>query len=573
MSVFLTPNLQPFYAGTYFPPVRRYNMPAFKDVLFNLANAFREDREEIDRVGIQVLDHIKPAARAGPSGVSFTPQHLEIATKALLDSYDWNHGGWGEAPKFPQPMTIEFMLRRSLSDTPAREEILRLCNHAMHSMARGGMYDVVGGGFARYSVDNFWRVPHFEKMLYDNAQLALAYLHGYLITQEPRFRQVCEETLDFVLRELTHPQGGFYSSLDADSEGEEGKFYVWTQEEIAEALGPDFDFFKAAYGISTHGNWEGKTVLQRAIDDSTLAARFKLDAESVRQKLSQSHRKLLSIRNTRVRPGTDDKVLVMWNALMLSAFAQAGRHLGRPDYLDAASRNARFLLRNLYVDGRLLRSWREGQAKHNAYLEDHAAFIIGLLDLYQSDFNPEWFEMASRLAGEMIAHFSDPDGGFFDTRDDHEHLLVRPKDIQDNATPSGNAMACEALLKLAAFTDEGSNRDKAEQSLGFVVEFSTRYPTAFGRWLSAADFALASVKQVAVVFDTGAQPSEDVLQVIQRAYRPNLILAASDYPPPGNAPTLLKDRPLKQGKTTVYVCEGFVCKNPVTTVPELENLL
>ncbi len=573
MSVFLTPDLQPFYAGTYFPPVRRYNMPAFKDVLLNLATAWREDRQEIDRVGVQVLEHIKPVMKTSASGNVFTAQSLEIATKTLLDSYDWNNGGWGEAPKFPQPMAVEFLIRRALTGAPTRDELLKVCTHALDAMSRGGLYDVVGGGFARYSVDNYWRVPHFEKMLYDNAQLALAYLHGFLVTGNTTFRQVCEETLDFILREMTHPEGGFYSSLDADSEGEEGKFYVWTQEEIQEVLGVDFEFFKAAYGITANGNWEGKTVLQRAIDDPSLAARFKLDLESVRQKLSESHRTLLQVRARRVRPGTDDKVLVMWNALMLTAFAQAGRYLDRQDYLEAAARNARFLLNNLYVGGRLLRSWREGQAKHNAYLEDYAGLILALLDLYQSDFNPEWFDTARRLAEEMVGHFSDPDGGFFDTRDDHENLLVRPKDIQDNATPSGNAMACDALLKLAAFTDEGSYRDLAEKALSLVADFSTRYPTAFARWLSAADFALSNVKQIAVVYEPDVESVEDIMRVIQSEYRPNLVMAASSYPPPASAPALLSDRPVKEGKATVYVCEGFVCKNPVTTIPELKDLL
>ena len=573
MSVFLTPELQPFYAGTYFPPVRRYNMPAFKDVLVSLATAWHEQKDEIDRVGGQVMEYLKPPSRADSTEKAFTPETLETATQAMLDSYDWSNGGWGEAPKFPQPMAIEFLLRRAAAGSSKKEEILKLIVHALQAMSRGGMYDVVGGGFARYSVDNFWRVPHFEKMLYDNAQLAMAYLHGFHMTGELKFRQVCEETLDFVLRELTHPEGGFFSSLDADSDGEEGRFYVWTQEELQAALGPDFEFFKAAYGITPQGNWEGKTVLQRALDDSSLSARFKLDQEAAREKLAQAHQKLLEVRSQRIRPGTDDKVLVMWNALMLSAFAEAGRSLGRPDYLEAAARNARFLLEHLYVEDRLHRSWREGQAKHNAYLEDHAALILALLDLYQADFRNEWFERASRLAGEMVDHFLDPQGGFFDTRDDHETLLVRPRDVQDNATPSGNAMACEALLKLAALGDEGRYRDLAEKALGQVVDFSTRYPTSFARWLSAADFALANVKQVAVIQESREEKSKELWEVLQSGYRPHQVLAASPLPLPANAPALLNERPLRDGKTTVYVCEGFVCQNPVTSVSELEKLL
>jgi uncharacterized protein YyaL (SSP411 family) len=573
MSVFLTPDLRPFYAGTYFPPVRRHNMPAFRDVLLSLARAWREEQEEVDRVGTQVLDYLKPLAQAEGPEKTFTSETLEAATQSILDSYDWSNGGWGQAPKFPQPMTIEFLLRRSVDNPSRKEEILKLVVHVLNAMARGGMYDVVGGGFARYSVDNTWRVPHFEKMLYDNAQLALAYLHAYLVTGEARFRQFSEETLSFVLREMTNSEGGFYSSLDADSEGEEGKFYVWTQDELQQALGPYFEFFKAAYGITPQGNWEGKTVLQRALDDSSLAARFKLDPEEIRPKLAELHGKLLEVRSQRVRPGTDDKVLVMWNALMLSALAQAGRYLKREDYLNAASRNARFLLDNLFVNDHLQRSWREGQAKHNAYLEDYAALILGLLELYQSDFNNEWFAAAARLAGELVTHFTDPNGGFFDTSDDHESLLVRPKDVQDNATPSGNAMACEALLMLAAFSDEGRYTDLAEKALGQVVDYCTRYPTSFARWLSAADFALGNVKQVAILYETGSDTFQDFLPVVQSSYRPNQVVAVSTVPAPADAPALLNDRPLRDGKTTVHVCEGFVCKNPVTTVAELEKIL
>jgi uncharacterized protein YyaL (SSP411 family) len=573
MSVFLTPDLQPFYAGTYFPPVRRYNMPAFKDVLVSMANAWREQRDEIDKVGSQVMQYLQPATRNGTTGGNFTPDNLQAATRDVIGSYDWSNGGWGQAPKFPQPMTIEFLLRRAAADTSKKDEILKLIVHVLHAMSRGGMYDVAGGGFARYSVDNFWRVPHFEKMLYDNAQLAQVYLHGYLVTGEAKFRQVTEETLDFVLREMTHPEGGFYSSLDADSEGEEGKFYVWTQDEIQAVLGPDFEFFKAAYGITPQGNWEGKIVLQRALDDASLAARFNNVPEGAREKLAQAHRMLLEVRSKRVRPGTDDKILTMWNALMLSAFAEAGRALGRDDYLEAAERNAVFLREHLYVQNRLHRSWRAGQSKHNAYLEDYAALILALLDLYQSSFNNEWFAWASRLAGEMVDHFADPEGGFFDTSDQHEALLVRPKDVQDNATPSGNAMACEALLKLAALTDEGGYRDMAEKAFEQVVDFSTRYPTSFARWLSAADFALAKVKQVAIVHEPGVEGLQEFLRLVQAGYRPNQVLAVSAVPLPPETPALLHDRPVQDGRTTVYVCEGFVCQYPVTTVPELEKLL
>jgi len=569
MSVFLTPDLRPFYAGTYFPPVQRYNMPAFKEVLLSLAKVWREERDEVDRVGSQVLQHIQPQT-FGQAEDSLSPETLEAATKSILESYDWGYGGWGAAPKFPQSMTIEYLLRRALTDSPQREQILNASLHVLNAMARGGMYDVVGGGFARYSVDNFWRTPHFEKMLYDNAQLASVYLHGYLVTGDVKYRWVCEETLDFLLREMTHPEGGFYSSLDADSEGEEGKFYVWTQDEIQNVLGSDFEFFKTAYGITPQGNWEGKTILQRALDDSTLAARFQLDPETVHTKLAEAHSKLLAARNGRVRPGTDDKVLVMWNALALLAFAEAGRYLGRKDYLDAAIRNARFLLDNLYVNDRLWRSWRDGQAKHNAYLEDYAGLVVGLLALYQSDANPEWYKTALILADEMVAHFADPDGGFFDTRDDHEALLVRPKDIQDNATPSGNALAATALLQLATYGDRDKWRSVAENMLASIQNAFLRYPTSFAQWLAAADFAVGPTREVAILGGPEDAGTQALLKTLWKNYRPRQVAAISAYPPESGTPALLSDRPLLNSQSTAYVCQGFVCLQPVNSPEEME---
>ena len=572
MSVFLTPDLRPFYAGTYFPPVRRYNMPAFKEVLQSLANVWQEQRDEVDRVGNQVLQHLQPQL-LGKTDETVNSETLEAAAKSLMESYDWGYGGWGSAPKFPQPMAIEFLLRRALTDSPQREQMLKAATHALNTMSRGGMYDVVGGGFARYSVDNFWRTPHFEKMLYDNAQLALAYLHGFVVTGDIRYRWVCEETLDFILREMTNPQGGFYSSLDADSEGEEGKFYVWTHDELADILGPDFEFFKTAYGITPQGNWEGKTILQRALDDASLAARFKLDPEALRTRLTEAHIRLLEARSTRVRPGTDDKVLVMWNALALMAFAEAGRYLERKDYLDAAVRNARFLLDNLYVTDRLLRSWRDGQPKHNAYLEDYAGLVLALLALYQSDPDTEWYKMALLLADQMVAHFTDPNGGFFDTRDDHEALLVRPKDIQDNATPSGNALACMALLQLATYGDRGTWRSTAEDMLASITNALLRYPTSFAQWLSAADFAVGPTREVAILGDQNDAGIQDLLRTLWKNYRPRQVTAISAYPPEPGSPALLVDRPLLNNQPTVYVCQGFVCLQPVNSPDEMEAQL
>jgi uncharacterized protein YyaL (SSP411 family) len=583
MSVFLTPDLKPFYAGTYFPPVQRYNMPAFKDLLVGIARAWREEPGEIARVSGQVSNHLQAAMSSDQVGDTVFTQHdLDAVVKSLNDSYDWGNGGWGAAPKFPQPMTIEFLLRRHVQ---GNQDALKPALHALTAMSRGGMYDVVGGGFSRYSVDNFWRVPHFEKMLYDNAQLARAYLHAWQITQEPHFKQVVVDTLDFIAREMTHPAGGFYSSLDADSEGEEGKFYAWTLSEVRAVLGDDSEFFEAAYGITERGNWEGKTVLQRALDDSTLTARFlgpsagsgKLGPNTVPAKLADSHSRLLAARAARIRPGTDDKVLTAWNGLMLATVAEAARVLDEPElqnkYLVLATRNADFLLDALRPNNQLRRSWRQGKATNEVFLEDYAALILGLLELYQTDFQTRWFTSARELAEEMIERFNDPSGGFFDTAKDSEELLIRPKDLQDNAVPSGNALACDALLKFAAFTDNGTYRDAAEKSLRLISNHAMRYPTSFARWLSAADFALGNVKQIAVVYQSSPDEARGLLQTIQSTYRPNTIIAASAYPPQEDAPTLLMERPLKDSKPTVYVCERFVCKMPVSTISDLQGLL
>ncbi len=417
-------------------------------------------------------------------------------------------------------------------------------------------------------------VHYYEKMLYDNAQLALVYLHAWQITKEPFFKRVVLETLDFIEREMTHPEGGFYSSLDADSEGEEGRFYVWTLDKIRSILRDDSEFFEAAYGITARGNWEGKTVLQRALDDSTLAARFNLDLETVPVKLAESHSRLLSVRASRVRPATDDKILTAWNGLMLAAVAEAARVLAgisphSSNHLDLAARNAEFLLSSLKHDGKLHRSWRNGQTTDEVFLEDYAAFILGLLELYQTDFNDKWFKSARELTDEMIEKFSDPNGGFFDTPKDGETLLLRPKDLFDNATPSGNALACEALLKMAAFTDDGKYRDLAEQSLALIGDHALRQPLGYALWLSAAENARGNMKQIAVLGEAGEENFERMLQAIRAEYRPGVVVAASPHPPSKDAPALLEHRALVDGSATAYVCEGFVCKQPATDVEML----
>jgi len=572
MSVFLTPALKPFYAGTYFPPVRRYNMPSFKEILSGLSNAWQQDRDEVEKTSSKVHEHISAQAK-NQNEEHLTQDHLDAIGKSMLESYDWGYGGWGDAPKFPQAMALEYLLHNA--SVRKTDEYQKLIEHYLRAMARGGMYDVVGGGFSRYSTDNQWRVPHFEKMLYDNALLTRAYLHVWQVTRDPFYKRIVEETLNFIASEMTNPQGGFYSSLDADSEGEEGKFYVWSLDEIRTILKENSDFFEAAYGITDKGNWEGKTVLQRNLDDSTLAARFKLDLESVPVKLAESHSKLYTARAKRIRPGTDDKVLTAWNGLMLAAIAEAARALAGTNsptdiYLNLATRSADFLLSNLRSNGRLCRSWRGGKTTNEVFLEDYSALILGLLELYQTDFNTKWFNAAKELADEMIEKFADPEGGFFDTQKDSENLLFRPKDVQDNATPSGNALACEALIKLAAFTDEGHYRDIAEKSLGLVTSFALRYPLGFARWLTAAQLASGTLKQVAVMGEAGDENFQRLLQAVRSEYRPSVVVAAASSSKNENIPALLHERGMTNGKATAYVCEGFVCKQPTT---EVENLI
>ncbi len=572
MSVFLTPEGEPFFGGTYFPPVPRYQMPSFQDILRSVDRAWRQDRQRVTQAGATMAAQIRSGDALWAAGQALDPNTLHQAMMLLAQNYDWQHGGWGKAPKFPQPMTLEFLLRQAISSD---KFALEITEHALLSMARGGMYDVVGGGFARYSVDNHWLVPHFEKMLYDNAQLAQVYLHAYLVTRNPFYRWVAEGTIDFVLRELTHSEGGFFSSLDADSEGVEGKFYVWTLEEIRTAIeDPELaDLVIAAYGVSQGGNFEGHNVLQRVVDDDALAQAHDLSPNQVVQVLDRAHAQLLEYRSQRVRPGTDDKVLAAWNGLMLVAVAEAARYLDRQDYLEVAIRNAEFLLQALQPEGRLLRAWREGQARHNGYLEDYASLILGLLALYQSDPDPRWFQSAEQLAGEMIAHFSDPAGGFFDTRSDHETLLVRPKETQDNATPSGNALAVSALLQLAAYTGKGEYRDLAESSLGAMQQAVTRYPTAFGNWLGAMAWALAPTREIAVVGEPDDPGTQALLEVVWSHYRPFSVVAVGRPDSPEATPPLLAGRPLLDGLSSAYVCHNFVCTLPVTNPEDLRQQL
>ncbi|MCL7454833.1 MAG: thioredoxin domain-containing protein [Anaerolineae bacterium] len=575
MSIFLTPDGEPFYGGTYFPPTPRYGMPSFSQVLIALADAWQERREELVKGGRQMARALAEQAKVAPASASVALQAdtLQAAFRDLGLQFDARYGGFGQAPKFPQPMVLEFLLRYHA--VTGSEQALHMVTHTLDKMARRGMYDQIGGGFHRYSVDDRWLVPHFEKMLYDQSQLARVYLHAWQVTGNEFFRSIVEEILDYVVREMLDPAGGFYSTQDADSEGEEGKFFVWTPDEIREVLGDDADEFIAAYSVTRHGNFEGKNILE-----------FVGDMEQ-RPALAEARRKLFEAREQRVHPGRDEKILTSWNGLMLAAFAEAARALDRDDYRTIAERNADFLLPELRQgNGRLLRTWKRhpervlkgpsegaGEAKLNGYLEDYSYLIEGLLELYQTTFEPRWFVAAQELAETMLERFADSEGTLYDTSDDHETLITRPRDLQDNATPSGNAMAATTLLKLAGFTNELRYADIAHQALAQVQSMMAQYPLGFGQWLQALAYALSKPREIAIVGDPDTAGTQALLNVVRDGYRPFQVVALGASGAQASAVPLLQDRGQVDGKAAAYVCRDFTCQAPVTTPPALEGLL
>ena len=561
MSVFLTTEGRPFYGGTYFPNEPRHGMPSFVQVLEGVDRAWREQRSEIEGAGQRLVEALVAQNRVA-TVADPTPALLEAAAAGIEASFDTRNGGWGSAPKFPQPMTIEFLLRRFVATGDARP--LAIARRSLDAMADGGVRDQLGGGFHRYSTDAEWLVPHFEQMLYDNAQLAQVYVHAWALTGDARYRVVGEATLDYMIRELTTSDGAFAASQDADTEGEEGATFVWTADEIGEELGDDAPFFAQHYEVSPLGNWEGRTILRRTSPPS--------DAD-VEARLADTRSRLLERRSKRPQPARDDKALAAWNGLAIAAFADAGRLLGDARYVEAAVRAAEAVIGGLLGDdGRLGRSWKDGRAVGQGVLEDSAHLAEGLLALYQATFDERWFTTARDLMDRVLARFEDPAGGFFDTADDHERLVTRPKDLQDNATPSGNAMAALVLLRLAAWTGEGRYRTAAERAIRTVAPFAERYPTAFAQWLSAIDFAMSDAVEIAIVGNPQEAATRALLEPVATGYRPNQVLAVAGDPE-GSAVPLLHDRVAVGGAATAYVCRGFTCRMPVTDAESLRAQL
>ncbi|MGH2941804.1 MAG: thioredoxin domain-containing protein [Solirubrobacteraceae bacterium] len=554
LNVFITPEQVPFYAGTYFPPEPRQGMPSWPMVLTAVAQAWDTQREDIRAQNDAMAARLAGAARLATAEGPLSAQILDDAVAQLRSHFDSANGGWGGAPKFPASSTIEFLLRRG-------ETAMSL--YTLRSMASGGIYDQVGGGFARYAVDSTWTVPHFEKMLYDNALLARAYVHGWQVGGridggDPVLRRTAEETLDWALREMTGPEGAFYSALDADSEGVEGKFYVWSLEELRDVLGDDADVAIAWFGASERGNFEGANILE---------SRGAEPAAEVRERIRAA---LLQARAGRIRPGLDDKRLTAWNALMIAALAEAGAVLERDDYLAAAGRAAGFVLDEMRTpDGRLLRTYNAGEAKLNAYLEDHAFLLEALLTLYEATFQARWFHAARELADAIVERFGDAErGGFFQTSSDHEQLVARRKEIDDSPIPSGQSSAAFGLLRLAALTGEARYERAALGVLHLFGDLLRRSPLAFGHLLQALDLHLSASREVALV---GADTST-LVRAVRARFRPHLVLAAGDGEDAAGVP-LLEGRAPIDGRAAAYVCERFTCSRPVSEPNELRALL
>jgi uncharacterized protein YyaL (SSP411 family) len=579
MSVFLTPDLKPFTGGTYFPPDDRYGRPGFKRLLLHIADVWRTRRAEVEEAASQITGHLRDFGRLEAEEGELDASLLRTAAGGLARAFDSRHGGFGQAPKFPHPMDLRLLLRcwKRFDDPQALEMVRVTLDH----MARGGIYDHLGGGFARYSTDERWLAPHFEKMLYDNALLVHCYLEAFQAAGEPFYREVVEETLGWVLREMTSPDGPFYSTLDADSEGEEGKFYVWTAAEIEQVLGrEDAELFAAVYGIEPEGNWEhGQNILHRVKTFAQYARLNGMSETDLRGRLDACRRKLFEVRGRRVWPGRDDKALTSWNGLMIGALAQAAQVLDSPDYAEAAGRAADFILTRMRTkDGRLLRTWSAGsEPKLNAYLEDYSFLLDGLVSLYEATFAPRWIEAALDLTEVMIDQFWDAaDGGFFYTGRDHESLIARGKDPHDNAIPSGNSMAVTALLRLVKLTGRMDLQEKAEATLRLYRGLLGAHPLAAGQMLLALDFHLGPVQEIALVGDPAAEDTRRVLRLLNGAYQPHRVMALKKL---GNDEKKLEEMmPLLAGKTsqgpvTVYVCRNFTCQAPLVDVEAIEAAL
>ena len=577
MTVFITPGGAPFYGGTYYPPEPRYGMPSFRQILLAVAEAWRERRADVDQSAEHMAEALRQSGELRAPAGTLDPSILDRAFRSLASRFDSAWGGMAGAPKFPQPLTLEFLLRTWKRTGSA--DAMRFVDVTLRRMAAGGMYDHVGGGFARYSVDAHWLVPHFEKMLYDNALLARLYTHAWQATGDEAHRAVAEDVLAWVTREMTSPEGGFYSALDADSEGEEGKFYVWTPGEIDSVAGAeDGALVRAYYGVTEAGNFEGRNILHawRSMDE--VAAEQGVGAERLRDALDRARPRLYEERAKRVWPGRDDKVLTSWNAMMLHAFAEAARALESPEYRRIAVASAEFLVRRLRTeDGRLARTYKDGRAKIPGFLEDHALLAEALVAVYEATWDERWLGEARTLADQVLQSFWDEEQGiFFDTAVDAEQLVIRPRNLFDTATPSGNSAAVNAMLRLAELVGDERYSRVARRVLESLADTVARVPAGFGHLLSALDFHLATPTEVAFVGTPGRAETDALLRVVGRAYLPNTVTAlrpVDESRADEELIPLLRGRTAREGRATAYVCERFACQQPVTEPAALAGQL
>jgi uncharacterized protein len=569
MTVFLTPEQEPFYCGTYFPPDDRHGMPGFRRILMSLAQAYREKKSMIrDHAGTLTADLQKSNMLKNARG-ELNVEILDCAASALAADSDPRDGGFGQAPKFPPSMALNFLMRSY--HRKKEQQFLDIINGTLERMACGGIYDQLGGGFHRYSVDAQWLVPHFEKMLYDNALLSRSYLDAFLLTGNTFFERICRETLDYVAREMTSPEGGFHSSQDADSEGKEGAFFLWTPSEVKAVLGEEEGtLFCRYYGIKEEGNFEGKNVLNILSSVYEIARLNKIAVGRMLEIIQRGREKLFDIREKRVKPGCDEKVLTAWNGLMLRSFAEAAGPLECDRYRRIAVRNAEFLLAKLRRNDRLLRSYKDGQAKLNAYQEDYACLIDGLISLYEATFDLRWIQEAAELADQMIRLFWDQQGGtFYFTSEDHESLIHHPKDFFDNAMPSGNSVVAGALLKLGKLTGDARWSRYAVSILENAAGLMPQHPSAFPHLLCALDFFLGKSKEIAIIGDPQDEDAKKLLQEVFHTYLPNKVIACGA----AGGIFLLENKPMINGLATAYVCENFTCALPGTSPSDLRKLI
>jgi hypothetical protein len=570
MSVFLTPDLRPFFGGTYFPPGRLHGRPSFPDVLQHCAALWSRQRAAAVEQGRKLAEHIA-AESAAQMAAELDPAVLDRSLGALQQTFDPAWGGFGSAPKFPHATDLRIALRHwKRTGNPAARDVALV---SLDRMAEGGIFDHLAGGFARYSTDERWLIPHFEKMLYDNALLVPAYLEGYMVSGEARFGDVARACCDWVLSEMLLPEGGFASSLDADSEGAEGKFYVWTPEELGAVLGPERGARAAAwFGVTAAGNFEhGTSALWRHEPAADVARALRVDAGELAREMEAARIELLAARAKRVRPGRDDKVLVAWNAMMISALAQTWQVLGGERYLDAARTAARYALERMrQPDGRLFATARAGRAHLNAYLDDYAYLIQALVDLYESDFDERWLRAALELQAILDARFRDPEaGGYFTTGADHEELLARLKSPQDGAIPSGNGVCALNLLRLAELTGRADLAQRAAETVQAFGELVNRYPQAFSQMLLAVDFLAARPREIVLAGEPTSAPVAALLRALRGTFLPQRVVALAHA---GADPTLL---PLVEGKHVgpgggrAFVCRNYTCGLPADDVAGL----